>query len=121
MMILAAVAALVAQGSGPGPVTPKVLADAREAFNESLLDYPSARFRDARGNAFVLCGFVNAKNRMGAYTGWERFAWVAGSDDPRMLIDDSEGRHDILLDAFCGEDGLRMKGTDYSERLTSQQ
>lgn len=115
MVVMAAVAALQA----PGPVTPNLLAGAKTALDERLLDYPSARFRDVRGDDKVLCGFVNAKNRMGAYTGWVRFGYVTFGTEPSLYIDsaDDEGG-DIMLDGFCGDDGLRYRGSDYSDRLT---
>lgn len=117
MVVVAAVAAL--QGSGPGPVTPGQIAEARSALDERLFDYPSARFRDVRGRDKVLCGFVNAKNRMGAYIGWTRFAYVSFSEDPSLYIEDSENASiDNFLDAFCGEDGLRNQGHDYSSELS---
>lgn len=55
----------------------------RDQFDAELFDYPTARFRtviaayphDAKGAR--LCGFVNSKNRMGAYTGWVPFAVLA--------------------------------------------
>lgn len=118
MLIFAALAALTVQTASPGPVTTKVVEDARRALDETLLDFPSARFRDVRGNGFVLCGFVNAKNRMGAYSGWSRFAWLAGSQSPRLLMDGPEGANDVLLDGLCGQDGKRQTGADYSDRLT---
>nr|WP_314136946.1 hypothetical protein [uncultured Brevundimonas sp.] len=77
LVVMAAMAAL--QGSRPGPVTAAQITDARRALDARLFDYPSARFRDVRGTGFALCGFVNAKNRYGAYSGWKRFAWLAGS------------------------------------------
>ena len=115
IVVVAAVAALQA----PGPVTPSLLAGAKIALDERLLDYPSARFRDVRGDDKVLCGFVNARNRMGAYTGWARFGYVTFGTKPSLYIDsaDDEGG-DIMLDGFCGDDGLRYRGPDYSDRMT---
>ena len=57
--------------------------DVRAAFDNGLVDYPSARFRMVQGlvylpgnkpTDFILCGQINSKNRMGAYTGWTLFA-----------------------------------------------
>lgn len=115
MVVMAAVAALQA----PGPVTPSLLAGAKTALDERLLDYPSARFRDVRGDDKVLCGFFNAKNRMGAYTGWARFGYVALGNAPKLYVESADDESaDIMLDAFCGEDGLKNQGRDYSDRLT---
>lgn len=117
LMVVAAIATL--QGSGPGPVTPGQIAEARTALDERLFDYPSARFRDVRGRDKVLCGFVNAKNRMGAYTGWTRFAFITLGGEPTLYIDESDNPSvDNMLDTACGEDGLRNQGRDFSEQMT---
>ena len=113
--ILAAMAAL--QTPTIGPVRPAQLSEARTALDERLFDLPSARFRDVRGNSLVLCGFVNAKNRMGAYAGWKRFAWITVNDDPSLEVDGAGSTSDIMLDAFCGEDGRKQIGPDLSDRM----
>ena len=92
---------------------------ARDLLDARLLDYPTARFRDVHGDERLICGFVNAKNRMGAFSGWSRFGVTLFSDEPRLLIDDPDERDDLLLDTFCGEDGTKLGGTDYSGRLTA--
>lgn len=119
-MLMVMIAALALQGTGPGPVTASQISSAKAALNAQLLDYQSARFRDVRGTGAALCGFVNAKNRMGAYTGWSRFVWLTVTENHRLLIEDTEGENDIMLDAFCGEDGLRNEGRDYSEQMTGR-
>lgn len=47
----------------------------REALQERLKDADSAKFRNVRviGTANELCGDVNAKNGMGAYSGYSKF------------------------------------------------
>ncbi|MNR97638.1 hypothetical protein D3C72_288230 [compost metagenome] len=118
-LIFAALAAASLQGGSTlGPPTDAQFVAARRALNERLLDYPSARFRDVRGNSAAICGFFNAKNRMGAYSGWSRFAFVNLSE-PRLYVD-GEGSDHILLDGLCGEDGLQQTGRDYSGRLAGQ-
>ncbi|WEK56488.1 MAG: hypothetical protein P0Y52_07935 [Candidatus Brevundimonas phytovorans] len=102
-----------------GPPTNALFSGARSALDARLFDFPSARFRDVRGDANVLCGFVNAKNRLGAYTGWKRFAYVAFGDDPSIYFDEPDGSGDIMLDAACGDDGLRRTGPDYSARISA--
>lgn len=120
LLLLAAHAALAqSEPRTPAPVTDRIVADARDALDRRLLDFPSARFRDVRGNALLICGFVNAKNRMGAYSGWDRFAYVDLGDDPYLLIDDPDETDDILLDALCGEDGNKLTGDDLSRRFGS--
>lgn len=69
---------------------PTAVQDARQVLDAYLIDYPSARFRDVhayyafpenralnddetRKEPFVLfCGYVNAPNRLGGMTGWQR-------------------------------------------------
>lgn len=80
LMVMAVVAAL-AQTPAEGPQ--KLPSDAqfraaRNALDAKLLDYPSARFRDVHADHFRICGMVNARNSLGAYTGWKQFG-VLGS------------------------------------------
>ncbi len=117
MVVMAALTAL--QGPEPGPVTPSLVAGAKAALDERLFDYPSARFRDVRGRDKVLCGFVNAKNRMGAYSGWSRFAYITLGGEPSLYMEDRDNPSTLnMLDTACGVDGLRNQGADYSDRLT---
>lgn len=105
----------------PSPPSEADFAAARQALNERMIDYPSARFRDVRANEGAVCGFVNGKNRLGAYAGWQRFVFVLLGSDPTLHIDDDaqvDSADDIMLDAFCGEDGLRIESRDFSDRLT---
>ena len=53
----------------------KLFADVRAGLETQLLDYPTARFRNVRvqKSGDSLCGEVNSKNRMGAYSGWTPF------------------------------------------------
>ncbi|QBX37219.1 hypothetical protein E4M02_02605 [Brevundimonas sp. S30B] len=114
LLIAAGLMAFVApQQTVPGPGTAQ-LAAARAALDERLLDYPSARFREVRGNNMVLCGNVNAKNRMGAYSGWTRFA-VFHSDGSSSVYMDGEGSGTIMVDGFCGS-GV-FDGRDYTDQL----
>jgi len=48
-------------------------AKAREAVARTLIDPDSARFRNVESRDGTVCGEVNGKNRMGAYTGYVRF------------------------------------------------
>ncbi len=121
ILIASALAALASQASPPTTAPPAGSAQfvvAQRLLDERLLDYPSARFRDVRGDERILCGFVNSKNRMGAYVGWTRFAVTFFTEEPRVMLDDPDGADDVLLDAFCGDDGQRLSGRDYSTNLT---
>ena len=112
-MLIAGLMFLVAQAVTPQAPTPALLTDARRAFNESLFDYPSARFRDVRGNQAVLCGNVNAKNQLGGYVGWRPFAFVRFDEQPGTLYVGD----DVMVDTFCA-DVARFVAGDYADRLT---
>lgn len=68
----------------------------REILTSALFDAESAKFQNLKPvkvsekgrSARMICGEVNAKNRMGAYVGFTRF--VVGRDDETMLIDPRE-------------------------------
>ncbi|HEX3918851.1 MAG TPA: hypothetical protein VHW60_16055 [Caulobacteraceae bacterium] len=97
-----------APGSPPSSLHARAVAAlpaARKAFDSTLTDYPSARFQDVHarivhsvydddegqsnkvpwahrgGLVLVICGEVNAKNRMGGYTGWTAFAFEPAQTD----------------------------------------
>lgn len=80
-------------------------AEARRLLTPVLLDAPSARFegvtramgRSGNGTeGAVICGQVNAKNRMGAFVGFRRFVAVPSEEfaavspdaDPQSTDDD---------------------------------
>lgn len=98
---------------------PTAAAKTRDAFDRRLADYPSARFREVRAVRadanpapnIRFCGLVNAKNRMGAYGGWERFVAVQG-----YLKFDGDGSAD--LEVFCDADTNTADTADYSDLLT---
>lgn len=46
---------------------------ALERVRNSLTDPASAQFKDVVVGNYYVCGRVNAKNRMGGYTGFQRF------------------------------------------------
>lgn len=54
---------------------------AAQKVKESLLDSDSAKFRNQKGN----CGEVNAKNRMGGYTGFARYVYFP--EDKTVVIE----------------------------------
>jgi hypothetical protein len=91
----------------------------RGQFNREMLDYPSARFRDVRaiqapiGASILFCGYVNGKNRMGAFSGWKEFAAV-GADDPSVNVRPAD---DIMVDAMCSGGSGTQDTRDYSADL----
>lgn len=118
MILIAALAAGGLQAATPvGPPSAALLGAAKDALDRQMFDYPSARFRDVRGNAMVICGFVNGKNRMGAYGGWKRFAYTELANDPSLYVEGSDDVDDLMLNGFCGVDGRRMTGPDFTARI----
>lgn len=97
----------------------------RASLEAQMFDYPSARFRDVhitrnpvaeaeRGAPGLgyFCGFVNGKNRMGAYTGWQRFITINGEV---TLAGDSI--NDMIIDSACVRNGV-TDGVDRSAWVT---
>lgn len=131
-------------------------------FDSQLTDYPSARFRNVqarlvrsiyssdegqsnrvpwthRGNVvLILCGEINAKNRMGGYIGWERFAFEPAQDDvvtmydfskPRqpkpynlatrdkLMVSGGAGYDDEYIGVLCGDDAELVDLADLSSSI----
>ena len=66
-------------------VPPPIQAETKAHFEMELFDAESARwkFEDYRGD-FLVCGYVNAKNRMGAYVGFQPFYFNAKDGTGRI-------------------------------------
>ena len=62
---------------------------AAQKVKEHLLDSDSAKFRNQKGN----CGEVNAKNRMGGYTGFARYVYFP---EDKSVIIESEAKDSIF-------------------------
>lgn len=67
-----------------------IVNELRKPVLERLSDPDSAKFRNEwlatgwsawRAESSILCGEVNAKNRMGGYVGYVKFSSVAGGND----------------------------------------
>jgi hypothetical protein len=96
----------------------------RDLLDAQLFDYPTARFRDVRVTANPvaeaesgrtsghLCGYVNSKNRMGAYVGWQQFL-ATGTD----LYIEGDRMADIVLPSACGRRTI-TDGVDRTEWVT---
>lgn len=111
-LIFAALAALTTPGAQPSA---ELFAKVRDALDEQLFDYPSTRFREVTADDAVVCGRLNAKNRMGAYTGWTRFGAFYRDGKVSLYVDDPSSPPP-LLDLFCGGDRI-PQSPDYSDRL----
>jgi hypothetical protein len=73
----------VATPTGPYSLSPANKRDIVAQVKDKLLDGESARWRWPKHVAEfgLYCGFVNAKNRMGAYTGFTPFMVLGGVGD----------------------------------------
>ena len=58
-------------------------AKAKDRVKELLIDASTAEFSDVHTKGGVTCGFVNAKNRLGAFTGPRVF--IVQDDIPEIL------------------------------------
>lgn len=100
----------------------KAIAVGKAEFNRAMLDYPSARFRDVRATVLhgqikpIMCGFVNGKNRMGAYAGWTPFALSEVDGEAFLVMDDPK-----MVEIFCRIRPERDIDTkDYSADLSAE-
>jgi hypothetical protein len=80
---------------------PDPIAQARERVKEMLKDPDSAKFRtEFVGKDGAVCGFVNAKNSYGGYSGFERYVVSADS----VLLDGGESwKMDSRWSDYCAE------------------
>lgn len=72
-----------------------------EKVRRNLFDPEAAKFRNIKGN----CGEINAKNKMGGYTGYRRFIYNSETDTV-SIEEDSDGFYnskvmDILWEKKC--------------------
>ena len=94
----------------PAPMKPATLSISlvkqaliKAHFDNALLDGTSARWKwQLQRHPQVYCGWVNAKNRLGAYSGWKPYYVMFGKTgkvDKGEIV--GEGDSTIMLDAFC--------------------
>lgn len=81
-LILSPAPALTETWDIPPPLDSKAKALLQVAIKDRLMDGDSAKwrwlpYRSGQSTVTQYCGFVNAKNRMGGYTGFNPF-WVTG-------------------------------------------
>ena len=68
-------------------------------FDGVLFDGPAARWKfEAVKGGSQICGTVNAKNRLGAYTGWHGFIYDL-KDETGSIYDDD--KHAWLFEVLC--------------------
>jgi hypothetical protein len=74
----------------------------RAAIRNLLLDPASAQFRTLHSGPNLVCGKVNAKNRMGGYVGFRDFGYLReGSEIHTYLEGGTEGRPDSVRAALA--------------------
>ncbi len=73
---------------------------ALQAVADTMIDPWSAQFRNVRLSGSSYCGEVNAKNRMGAYTGFSPFL-VFMHDEPLVLMEKDDRNPNLGLAEHC--------------------
>lgn len=68
---------------------------AQEEVARALADPESARFRDVHVVRAAVCGQVNAKNRLGGYTGFSDFVYLEGSAAIAVDNDDTFDKREL--------------------------
>lgn len=105
MFILAALALQAA----PAPPTKAEQAEIKRYFDAELLDGPSARWKwPARVSKGSYCGWVNAKNRMGAYTGWKPFYFIK-LDNGKPAGGIAGSASSVMFEYMCTTQGYDLK------------
>lgn len=88
--------------------TPALQAKIKKAFEFELLDAPSARYYwpNVMKQEFY-CGFFNAKNRMGAYSGWKRYVvtFENGKADKPIVFSSDDTIFTPTLTRACDDAG----------------
>jgi hypothetical protein len=92
------------------PITPARQAQIKARFDTVLLDGVSARWKwQPQRSRLLYCGWVNAKNRMGAYSGWSPY-YVMFEKSGRITSAKIVGSGDspIVLETLCNSVGYNI-------------
>jgi hypothetical protein len=92
------------------PITPARQAQIKARFDNVLLDGVSARWKwQPQRSRLLYCGWVNAKNRMGAYSGWSPY-YVMFEKSGRITSAKIVGSGDspIVLETLCNSVGYNI-------------
>ena len=77
--------AILEDSLGNAPETDPRIEEARAILEDQLVDYAGARFKNMHivetGEALTLCGEVNAPNRLGGMSGWQKTAVILRGRD----------------------------------------
>jgi hypothetical protein len=96
-------------------LTPTQEAEMQLHVSNQLNDPESARFRDVKAavtknGKLVVCGEINAKNRMGGYAGYHLFTAGYGVEKPGLwtagFADENNKAESTLVRKVCQEVGL---------------
>jgi len=96
-------------------LTPTQEAEMQLDVSNQLNDPESARFRGVKAaiwknGILVVCGEINAKNRMGGYVGYHLFTAGYGTDKPGLwtagFADETNQAESNLVRKICQEVGL---------------
>lgn len=108
--------------TGPYSLSPASKRDIIAQVKDKLLDGESARWRWPKHVAEfgLYCGFVNAKNRMGAYTGFTPFMVLGGvGDGPKatgqfkvfsatLATDNPSDGDTVVVNKMCADKGYDL-------------
>lgn len=117
-MSLLAAAAWVALLQADTSPTENTFVRARNALDAELIDYPAARFRDVRASRFRICGYVNGRNRMGGFAGWDRFLVSLLPETTVVRFESADKLGMVRM--LCDGEGAPPTSPDYSARMTDQ-
>lgn len=122
MKVVLAMMAILAAGAGAklSASEAQAFSAIRSTLDRQMIDYPSARFREARiasYQPFVVCGLVNARNRSGGFTGWQNFTAVYREGEAVVMIAEQQ---DMMMKTACGMAPLSPP-PDLSGELTYRQ
>ncbi len=93
----------------------RLASKAAPIFDATLNDYPTARFKNVRAmyqghwrtgkRTYYICGWINARNRMGGYIGWQGFLIADNVQQPPDLYYENDEIERILYNVVCIQAG----------------
>jgi hypothetical protein len=90
---------------------------AKRALEDSLIDVDSVQYRNVRTySEGVVCGEVNAKNRLGGYAGYQLFVFN-GDEDGEIVVDRVAHAEYYCNDEKGKRKGLITREMESAERL----
>lgn len=116
-MVVAALSAGQAHAQSPAPtpypLSTSEVANIQTMTKRELKDPASAVFGSIRAatqpdGAIVVCGWLNAKNSFGGYTGMQPFAGILTKEAPGFLLADIGGERSmaVAIGVVCRRSGV---------------